>query len=83
MRKAGCLGLQNQREKEQKVCGFFGERREGLCCFSFKSGGGDPSLQILVGSTTMLAIYISLQQTLQIAVLLLKISDALFSFKRM
>lgn len=42
MRKAGCLGLQNQREKEQKVCGFFGERREGLCCFSFKSGGGGP-----------------------------------------
>lgn len=31
----------------------------------------------------MLAIYISLQQTLQIAVLLLKISEALFSFKHM
>ena len=39
------------------------------------------SLQILVGSTMMLAIYISLRETLQIAVLLLKISEALFSFK--
>lgn len=28
--KAACLVVQNQKEKEQKACGFFPERREGL-----------------------------------------------------